>query len=79
MALGEKTRMNTFITCPNYHLLTTGPSTDRGGITFTCDICSQGHVDVAVGCRLCAYDVCRACYYGARSAEVDLEEGECMV
>ena len=74
--------MNSFVSCPSYHPLTLGPSTDRPGVVFTCDACGCRATDVTVSCRPCAYDVCRVCYYGTRistttaqcRAEVDRAE-----
>ena len=60
--------MNPFVTCPSYHPLMLGASTERSGVLFTCDACGGRNVDVEVSCRPCAYDVCRPCYFGTRAS-----------
>ena len=60
-------------TCPLLHTLQDGPSADGTGVVFTCDACGCRTVDdIAVSCRPCGYDLCRACYTmrGSRSEDV---------
>ena len=65
-----------FTTCPAYHPLLLGGSTDRYGVCFTCDACGVRNVEVAVSCRPCAYDVCRVCYFGTQLLKEDVALAE---
>ena len=65
--------MPNLVTCPLFHTLLEGPSTDGTGVVFTCDACGCRTVDdIAVSCRVCGYDLCRACYTmrGSRSEDI---------